>query len=202
MDAARDSSIRHVREENLLTRTSCESHITARKATRCGELFCPKTKVINKMNRMIPTQTVSAFLLLTLLCGCCSNRRVADPRDITLKAALVSVAKGLDAMRASATNAPFGLFPKEVEVTFNISASRVNTGELHVDLSAPTASPVVPSAGGSTSFTSTATRGNQITITFGNVLTLHPKDTLLGEEKTNIITLIHALNEAGVIVRK
>jgi hypothetical protein len=153
-----------------------------------------------KMNRMISSQTLLGLLLFSLLCGCCSTRRVADPKDITLKAALVSVAEGLDAMRASATNkAPFGLFPHEVEVTFNISASRENKGELKLDLSAPTASPVVPSAGGSASTTSTASRGNQITIKFSNVLTVNPADTMLGREGAAIIDLIDKLNQAGAV---
>jgi len=151
---------------------------------------------------MIPLSAAGSLLLLVLLSGCCSTRRVADPKDITLKKALISVSKSLDAMReASKGKAPFGLFPSEVVVTFNISASRENKGELKVDLSAPTASPVVASAGGSTSFSATAARGNQITVTFGNVLTVHPTDTLLGTEKEKVIQLIKKLNKAGVITK-
>jgi hypothetical protein len=132
--------------------------------------------------------------------GCCSTKNVADPKDITLSNALVSVALSLNAMReAASTNQPFGLFPSDVEVTFNISAAQDNTGTLHLDLSTPAASPVTASAGGSLGFHSTASRGNQITVKFSNLLLADPTNTLVGQKGTNIVDLIKYLRHEGLL---
>lgn len=137
-----------------------------------------------------------------LMSGCCSTKHVADPKDITLKNALVSVAEGLNAMReAASTNQPFGLFPSDVEVTFNIAAAQDNTGELKLDLAAPAASPVTASAGGSATFHSTASRGNQITVKFTNLLIVDPANTMVGQRR-DIIDLIKSLRQAGLIELK
>jgi murein DD-endopeptidase MepM/ murein hydrolase activator NlpD len=155
---------------------------------------------MKKTGAVVPAILVLIPMLLT---GCCSTKHVADPKDITLKNALISVATSLDAMRtASKDKEPFGLFPQEVEVTFNISASRSQTSELHVDLSAPATSPVTASAGGKIENTSTAARGNQITIKFGNIMTLDPESTLLGKQGSDIIKLIQELNDAGIISKR
>lgn len=136
------------------------------------------------------------------LAGCCSTNHVANPKDITLEKALVSVVQSLNAMReASANNQPFGLFPSDVEVTFNISASRDNTGDLKLDLAAPTGAPVTASAGGSLGFHSTATRGNQIVVKFSNLL-LADQTTLVAQKGTNIIDLIKYLKGEGLLQLK
>ena len=137
-----------------------------------------------------------------LLSGCCSTDHVADPKDITLSNALVSVAESLNAMRqAAATNQPFGLFPSDVEVTFNISATRDNSGELKLDLAAPTGAPVTASAGGSLGFHATALRGNQIVVKFSNLL-LADQSTLVAQKGTNIIDLIKYLKGEGLLQLK
>lgn len=144
-------------------------------------------------------KTLLALLLASFvfLSGCCSTKQYADPADISLKNALLSVSDSLDAMRqASATNDPFGLFPKEVDVTFNISASRENNGELKLDLGAPAGSPVTATAGGSLGFKATGLRGNQITIKFANIMSESPEATILGKQGTNVIKLIRALHDA------
>jgi hypothetical protein len=131
--------------------------------------------------------------------GCCSTKNVADPKDITLSNALVSVAVGLNAMReAGADKQPFGLYPSDVEVTFNVSAAQDDTGELKLDLSAPVASPVTASAGGSVGYHSTATRGNQITVKFSNLMLADP-NTLVAHQGSNIVDLIKYLRQEGLI---
>ena len=135
----------------------------------------------------------------SLFSGCCSTKHVADPKDIILSNALVSLAQGLNAMRkAGAENQPFGLYPSDVEVTFNVSAAQDDTGELKLDLSAPVASPVTASAGGSVGYHSTATRGNQITVKFSNLLLADP-NTLVAQKGSNVVDLIKYLRQEGLI---
>ena len=131
--------------------------------------------------------------------GCRSTRQVADARDITLSNALISVTKSLQGMRREARNGqPFGLYPADVEVTFNLSASVENSSELKVDLSAPAASPVPVGVGAAAGSKATALRGNQITIKFSNLMDGHPVNTLVGKHGTNVIEIIKALQEAGL----
>ncbi len=94
---------------------------------------------------------------------------------------------------------PFGLYPKEVEVTFNLSASAEANSGLKVDLSAPTGSPVTAAVSGSTSLKSTAARGNQITIKFSNIMDAHPTNTLLGQKGSNVTELIKHLQNEGLV---
>ena len=151
----------------------------------------------------LPIQNVLVtFLSAPILAGCCSTNHVADPKDITLRDVLVSVADGLNAMRqVSLTNQPFGLVPSDVEVTFNISASQDNSGELKLDLSAPPSSPVTASAGGTLGYHSTASRGNQITVKFSNLLLADP-NTLVGQKGSNSVDLIKYLRQEGLIQLK
>jgi hypothetical protein len=129
------------------------------------------------------------FVILVLaLCatGCCANR-VDPPKSITFVQAMHDVGQGLAEMKAAEletarTNSYLrdkygksgfvtGLFPSEVEVTFNVAAGAANANQLSVDLSAaPAQSPVSGSAGTKFSATSTATRANQITIKFVSAL--------------------------------
>lgn len=137
-----------------------------------------------------------------MLPGCCSTRHVADPKDITLKSALVSVVDSLNAMREASTNQPFGLYPSEVEVTFKVSASQDNSGELKLDLSVPVASVASATAGGSLKSQSVASRGNEVTVKFSNVLLADPNNTIVGKEGTNVIQLLKALHKNGIITFK
>lgn len=142
-------------------------------------------------------------LFVAVLSGCCSTDHVANPKDITLSNALVSISQALDAMRREGlSNKPFGLLPSEVEVTFNVSASREKAGELKLDLSAPVASPVTASAGGSTSFKATANRGNQITLKFTNLLLVSPDQTLIGKSGSNAVELMKYLRQEGPVIKQ
>src|SRR5688572_13021911 len=64
-----------------------------------------------------------------------------------------------------------GLIRGEVTVVFNVTAGGENKNELRVDLSAPVGTaPVTIGAGGTSGSTATASRGNQITVRFVNVM--------------------------------
>lgn len=125
---------------------------------------------------------VIPILAALLLTGCCSTDNVAKPSNITLVNALRDVGTGLAEMKAAelatfATNKVLnpggtndfitGLFPAEVDVTFNVTAGAANGNQLSLDLNA--SAPSVP-VGGKISDTystsSTAARGNQITVKF------------------------------------
>jgi hypothetical protein len=138
------------------------------------------------MNRLLKSVVLPALAGL-MFTGCCTNRVVESPRSITLVQALHDVGQGLAEMKAAEletlrtncalseqygkTDFVTGLFPAEVDVTFNVTASAANAGQLSVDLSgAPSPSPVGGSVGGKISASSTTARANQITIKFVSVL--------------------------------
>ena len=129
----------------------------------------------------------SSVLAALFLAGCCTNHVVDSPKSITFVQALHDVGQGLadmklaelETMRTNSTlNEKYGetgfvtgLFPSEVEVTFNITASSSNANQLSVDLSAAVPqSPVSGKIGGAISSSSSAARANQITIKFVSVL--------------------------------
>jgi hypothetical protein len=133
----------------------------------------------------IPLITLTSSLSLCaalLFTGCVSTNNVAKPSNITLVNALREVGSGLAEMKAAeittfATNKVLnpsgtndfitGLFPAEVDVTFNVTAGASNGNQLSIDLNASAPSVRV---GGKISDTystsSTAARGNQITLKF------------------------------------
>ena len=123
-----------------------------------------------------------ALCAALLFTGCVSTNNVAKPSNITLVNALREVGSGLAEMKAAEINTfatnkvlnPYGtndfitgLFPAEVDVTFNVTAGASKGNQLSIDLNA--SAPSVP-VGGKISDTystsSTAARGNQITIKF------------------------------------
>lgn len=127
---------------------------------------------------------VFAALMFT---GCATNPVVDSSKSITFVQALHDVGQGLAEMKAAEletmrTNASLreqygktdfvtGLFPSEVDVTFNVTASAANANQLSVDLSAAAPqSPVSGNIGGKISSSSSAARANQITIRFVSVL--------------------------------
>ncbi len=135
------------------------------------------------MKRII--HCASIFTLVTaIFSGCCSTDRVAKPSSISVVQALTDVGAGLAAMKIAElqalTNAVLGgksdyitgLFPAEVVVTFNVTASASNTNALVIDLNAgPFPSiPVGGKVGGALSSQSAASRGNQITLKFTSAL--------------------------------
>jgi hypothetical protein len=104
----------------------------------------------------------------------CATTVVPKPGNVTLEKALASVGRGLVGMKNAQleanNNKDFhtGLVPSEAEVTFNVSASGSQNGELHIELSPV---PTIPVGGGANFGTSyVATRGNQITIKFKSLV--------------------------------
>jgi len=136
-----------------------------------------------KKTSLIIIITVPAALLLA---GCCTHR-VDSTQSITFVQAMHDLGQGLAEMKAAEletlrtnsilheqyakTDFVTGLFPSEVEVTFNVTASAANASQLSVDLSAAAAqSPVSGNFGGKFSASSASTRANQITIKFVSAL--------------------------------
>ena len=130
---------------------------------------------------------VMPVLAVLMFTGCATNRVVDAPKSITFVQALHEVGQGLAEMKAaeletmrtnSALSAQYGktdfvtgLFPSEVDVTFNVTASAANANQLSVDLSAAAPqSPVSGNLGGKISASSSAARANQITVKFVSVL--------------------------------
>ena len=127
------------------------------------------------------------ILAALLLAGCCSTDNIAKPSNITLVNALKQVGSGLAELKAAeletvATNQYLkakypngdfttGIFPSEVDVTFNVAASTSSSDQLTIDLNG--SAPGVPVSGGisnTSSSSSTASRGNQITLKFMSAL--------------------------------
>jgi hypothetical protein len=130
---------------------------------------------------------VSLVLAAPFLAECCTNHVVDSPKSITFVQALHDVGQGLAEMKAAEletmrTNSALseqygkadfvtGLFPAEVDVTFNVTASAANANQLSVDLSAaPPQSPASGKIGDKFSTSASASRANQITIKFVSVL--------------------------------
>jgi len=126
-------------------------------------------------------------LFALMFAGCCAHR-VADPsQSITFVQAMHDVGQGLAEMKAAEletlrthsvlreqygrTDFVTGLFPSEVDVTFEVTANAAHADQLSVDLGAvPFRTPVNGSGGGNFSTSSSATRANQITIKFVSVI--------------------------------
>lgn len=130
---------------------------------------------------------VMPLLAALMFAGCATNRVVDSPRSITFVQALHDVGQGLAEMKAAEletmrthptlsgqygkTDFVTGLFPSEVDVTFNVTASASNANQLAVDLSgAAPQSAVGGKIGGAISASASASRANQITIKFVSVL--------------------------------
>jgi hypothetical protein len=148
-----------------------------------GAKSATKGKIMKKTFKLV----VLPLLAVLSFTGCCTNRVVESPKSITFVQAMHDVGQGLAEMKAAEletmrTNSALheqygktdfvtGLFPSEVDVTFNVTASSSNANQLTVDLSAaPAQSPVGGSLGGKISASSSASRANQITIKFVSAL--------------------------------
>jgi hypothetical protein len=140
-------------------------------------------KIMKQLFKLVVLPVLAALLFI----GCCTNQPVDSPKSITFVQALHDVGQGLAEMKSAEletlrTNSALherygktdfvtGLFPSEVDVTFNVTANAANANQLSVDLGAAAAqSPVRGSIGGKTSTSSSASRANQITIKFVSVL--------------------------------
>ena len=130
---------------------------------------------------------VMPVLAVLMFSGCCTDRVVDSSKSITFVQALHDVGQGLAEMKAAEletmrTNSALseqygkadfvtGLFPSEVDITFNVTASAANANQLSVDLSATAPqSPVSENIGGKISASSSGARANHITIKFVSVL--------------------------------
>lgn len=120
-------------------------------------------------------------VLLAVMCmwiAGCASIVVPKPGKITLEDAMKSLGRGLVAMKLAQVQEnggnPFqtGLVPSEAEVTFNIVAAGKDETKLYVELS-PVPIPPQPvqgKAGAEFGTSYAASRGNQITVRFRNIL--------------------------------
>ncbi|CAN7485797.1 hypothetical protein [Mesorhizobium sp. LjRoot246] len=114
---------------------------------------------------------ILASIFLTA-CGTYTPREVADPKAITLNAALIDVADSLNDMRAKAENrGNFGLIVDEVDVTFNVSSKATNTGKLAVSVANMPVAGGILGASGENTLVAEGNRGNQIVIKMKNLAT-------------------------------
>jgi hypothetical protein len=112
------------------------------------------------------------------LSGCGLFQQTAKPSEITLAKAMQEVGTGLKAMKMAEGDVKTGLIASEVTVVFNIAASDKKSGNLTIDLSAPTvAGAGTGKLGGGLTSETGSQRGNTVTVKFVNLLMI-PKDTL------------------------
>jgi len=152
------------------------------------------------MRMHVLTATVLAMLCASA--GCQTAKKVADPKTITLEAALVSVGEGLSKMYdAKDPKYQFGMLPSEVTVAFNVKATGEDGGKLYVEASAkPVETVTIGKIGGEIMSKQTGERGNTITIKMTNVL-FAPKDTLLTmKSPEEIAQLLQTIRKDGISV--
>ncbi|MBZ9854890.1 hypothetical protein LB566_13860 [Mesorhizobium sp. CA13] len=105
-------------------------------------------------------------------CGTYTPKEVADPKAITLNAAMIDVADSLNDMRARTRGRDnFGLIVDQVTVTFNVSSQATNTGKLAVTASNIPVAAGILGASAENTLVATGNRGNQIIITLKNLAT-------------------------------
>jgi len=132
-----------------------------------------------------------------ILAGCGTTAIVPKPGAITLENAMKSVGAGLVEMHKAEAGLKTGLIPSEVSVTFNISASATDANKLYVEVGAPAGAPVTGKLGDEASTTTTATRGNQITIKFSNLLLAGDKTFVKDKSAKDIKDLSDTLKAIG-----
>lgn len=146
-----------------------------------------------------------ALVVVALIAGsglsaCATQQITPEPGKITLEAAMTEVAAGLNKMYDIRKDHPkSGLIPTEVTVVFNVSASAKDEGKLYIEAGA-TPADILKTTKASAGIGSelVATRGNQITIKFSNLL-LAPKDTYVyAKSPEDIGKLLEALKKAGI----
>lgn len=148
---------------------------------------------------------IAFCLFATLLLTSCASTtdHVAKPSNITLVSALHDLGAGLAELKAAqlevvATNQYLkerfgtndfitGLFPSEVDVTFNVTAGAANNNQLSIDLNASVPNvPVGGKIGDTFSSQSSASRGNQITLKFTSALFTTTKTTTTTTNGTKV----------------
>lgn len=131
---------------------------------------------------------------LPALMNCASKQVVSEPSEITLENAVAAVVKVLKKLQETEKDVGTGLVPSEVVLTFNITASGTDDQKLHLELTPPSSA---QTAKGSTEATSSssASRGNQITITFSNLLLADEKTLIASKKPEEIKALLGTLKE-------
>ncbi len=132
-------------------------------------------------------------------CAAFTPKDLANPSEVTLEQALTSVGAGLYQMKKAQKGMKTGLIASSVNVTFKLAASAKDSGKLTIDLSrAVAADPATSnqSIGGEKTSESSASRSNEITVKFVNVLTI-PKDTLAYSKSADELEKIILIPSAG-----
>jgi hypothetical protein len=123
--------------------------------------------------------TVAAALLLS---GCALFQKQPEVGELSFVTAMTQLGEGLKALKTAEGDMTTGLIASDGSVTFNITASSKQDGNLKIDFARPVAEGVTTSTtiGGGVSSTATSQSGNTITLKFVNIVAL-PKDTLGGK---------------------
>lgn len=143
---------------------------------------------------------VVVLVIGNALIGCATQQVIPEPGKITLETAMVEVATGLNKMYDIRADYPkSGLIPAEVTVIFNISASAKDEGKLYIEAGATPADVLkLTKVGAEVGSTIEASRGNQVTIKFSNLL-FAPKDTfVMTKNPDDIEKILEALKKAGI----
>lgn len=141
----------------------------------------------------------------TLACAGCTgaSRAVVDqPSAIDLKTALVSTVEAISAARDKATQirganqgVPIGLNVCTVSATFNIAASGIDERGISGTIGTPPNLYVSAAVAATSSATSTASRGNQITVVFTSPA-CNPADTLGTKSPGDVVLLEREIEAA------
>jgi hypothetical protein len=136
---------------------------------------------------MIAVRVASVAMLASCLGGCLTPTEVANPDAITLRTAVNQVVDTLHEAHDRYKNDPkLGLYPSEATVTFNISSQSTETSGLQVGATVPaTISPIPITASASDQIVGAGARGNQIAITFKNVIDLSQPKATTGQNQPN-----------------
>ncbi len=132
--------------------------------------------------------------ILPTLFGCASKQVVSEPSEITLENAVSAVVKALKQLQETEKDIGTGLIPSEVVLTFNITASGTDDQNLRLEL-APSNSNQSAKWGTEATSTASADRGNQITITFSNLLLADDKTLIANKTPEEIKASIETLKE-------
>lgn len=124
-------------------------------------------------------RTVTSIGSLLILAGCGARGVVMDPQEISIENALQQVGEGMSNMvKTQSESTELGLYPAEVVVSFNVAASGTSGTTLMVTPGGPYVTPATERVGLESTVGETASRDNNITVRFVNVLFASP-DTLI-----------------------
>ncbi|MCX7060477.1 MAG: hypothetical protein NTZ11_06235 [Gammaproteobacteria bacterium] len=139
-------------------------------------------------------------LLFCTLAGCNSTQAVipTPPKEITLEQALRSVGIGLNEMRDAQGTLASGLIPDTVEITFKVTSSAKDENKLAIDAGAPSSAGIETKISGGIGETKEAHRGNEVKITFVNVLTAGEKSFLHGRRPEEVKTILDYLSNKNI----